>query len=54
MSNGRTASAQLMDTLQGFCNESTCTRVEILGALEGVKLALYLSWNKDDDEDDDE
>lgn len=36
--------ADLLETLKGLCNESTCTRVEILGALEAVKLALYNAW----------
>jgi hypothetical protein len=37
----------LMNTLQGICNESTLTRAEILGALEAVKLSLFAGWRDD-------
>lgn len=40
----------LMNTIQGFCNESTLPRVSIIGALEGVKFALLRNWFREDEE----
>ena len=41
---------ELMATIQGFCNESTLRRTEIIGALEAVKFALLCAWTKEVDE----
>lgn len=46
----------LMNTIQGFCEQSTLTRAHVIGALEGVKHLLLRKWftGEDEDEDDDE
>lgn len=49
------SASNLMDTTQGLCNESTLTRVEIIGALECVKASLLMNWRAErcDDEEHD-
>lgn len=39
----------LVQTLTGVCNESTCTRAEIIGALETVKHTLLMCWHDEDE-----
>jgi len=44
----------LMNTIQGFCEQSTLTRAHIIGALEGVKHVLLRKWFDADDETEDD
>ncbi len=44
--------ADLMSTVQGFCNQSKLPRTEIVGALEAVKFALLSAWLKENEGDD--
>ena len=40
------AASDLCRTIINFCNEASCSRYEILGALENAKVTLLQSWKK--------
>lgn len=42
----------LYNTIQNFCNESTLTRAAIIGVLEAVKFSLFVSWDREGEEND--